>query len=218
MPPVQLVDDRGWQGHCSDLREHGSDLDLPRVLHLQGAKKITHHPTDAHRPGEGCRRSERQSLQQAGDRPAQRAFQEFALGMHEAELSYGVLEHLPEEVAVCGFGEEPEDVPLVDCCNSGLEIGITRQQHAHGVRLKPAYLSQHTHAVYAGHPHVGDHDREGRRICYRPNTFLATLSGRDGEERAQDPGQAVEQSGFVVDQKQAGKATGRVEADLGASS
>jgi len=77
------------------------------------------------------------------------------------------------------FGQETEDLALVDRRDGRLHISLTREQHPHGIGGQLTGLGQERRAVHHRHPHVREHDGEGALLSERFETQRPTGGGHD---------------------------------------
>lgn len=94
-----------------------------------------------------------------------------------------------ELLRVARFGEEAKQVSVVDGTDRRVDIGVPRQQHAHGVRRRKPSGTQELGAAHARHPHVGDDD--GERVGSTPENAQALGAAGGGVDVEASPRTSV---------------------------
>jgi hypothetical protein len=127
------------------------------------------------------------------------ASNQFSVSRLGAVLSYSAVNGGNQHISFARLGEELEDMSAVDGIHGGLHVGISGEQHSHGIGRPLANLGQEVGAVHAGHAHVGDDDRPGTAPFDHPEALFAADGGSDIELAVEDSQVALEGGGFVVD-------------------
>ena len=99
------------------------------------------------------------------------------------------------------LGEKAEDIALVDGGHGGVEIGVTGEQHSHGVGGFLAYFGEEFGAIHAWHAHVRDDDGERAVIPGRGQRLFAAVYSVDFEFVVQHSPEGVQDEGFVVNEE-----------------
>ena len=154
---------------------------------------------EPHCPSEGKRVGERQNLSERLDASAQGFFQQLPLGGNQPMLVGRGLNGRKKDLGVARLGEESKDLSVVDCCNRGIQVGLSGEQEPDRVGRALLDLAQESCAVHLGHAHVRD-DHAGRIVSVNDcQSTLATGRGRNPIVPPQIQHQPFQHPGLIVD-------------------
>ena len=198
LPVVQFFHQFDRQRDITDLREHGSCLELPKIGVAQRRGQVGGQSLHSSGAAEGNRIRNGEYVDQGLDAADQCFLQQHLLGNHQSVMCHACFDRTAQLVRRARLGQEAEDLSFVDRRDRGITPGLAGEQNARRVRIQLFDVLQQGRAIHARHAHVRD-DHGGRALVLEH--LQRTVPAGGGEDlviAAQVQRQALHDSGLIV--------------------